>query len=115
MSKYLTFSLIIVAFVIGIVGGYGLSAYGDPDSDRMTQVTTESKLSKSNAMDDEMTSYTDQRYVNEMIMHHEDAVTMSANVLKHTSRKEVRTLATEIVETQTAEIVQMKQWLEEWK
>ena len=108
MSKYFTISLAIVALVIGLIGGYAVST---------TTPKTESKLAmqtKQVPPIDETGLYTDQQFLRDMIAHHTDAVEMSKRVLVHTSRKEVRELATTIIEAQTKEIAQMEAWLQEF-
>lgn len=56
----------------------------------------------------------DVEFVRQMISHHEGAVEM-ARVLKGSdSYAELKTLADGIIESQTAEIGQMKQWLKTW-
>lgn len=100
MSKYFTLSLTIVALVIGVIGGYALSG---------TSGVTDASMSEATS------TYTDQQFLSDMIMHHKDAVEMANRVLTHTSRKEVRDLATNIIEVQAKEITQMEAWVQEWK
>ena len=52
---------------------------------------------------------TDKQYLNEMIEHHSMAILTSDEILKKTSNYHVRRLASQITETQQAEIKQMKQ------
>jgi hypothetical protein len=52
---------------------------------------------------------TDKQYLNEMIEHHSMAILTSDEILKKTSNYHVRRLASQIAETQQAEIKQMKQ------
>lgn len=113
MSKYLAFSLMIVALVIGIIGGFFAS--GNSSLSAMVE-KKESKLAViMQERTPESGAYTDQQFLSDMIVHHESAVQMSKQVLEHTSRKEVRSLAVAIIEAQTKEIEQMKNWLQEWK
>lgn len=113
MSKYVAFSLMVVTMIIGIIGGYAVSKTQPVESTAMN--TTTSKIAELPTLADNTFVYTDQAYVSEMIRHHEDAVEMSKRVLAHTSRKEVRELAANIIEAQTVEITQMKQWLADWQ
>jgi len=53
-------------------------------------------------------------FIEQMIPHHEDAITMSNLALEKAQRSEVKTLAQNIIDSQTAEINQMKDWYEEW-
>nr|WP_320027137.1 DUF305 domain-containing protein [uncultured Acetobacterium sp.] len=53
-------------------------------------------------------------YLVHMIAHHEEAVS-SANILKmNTQREEMKKFADDIIKTQSAEIEQMKIWLNTW-
>ncbi len=53
-------------------------------------------------------------YLVHMIAHHEEAVS-SANILKaNTQRDEMKKFADDIIKTQSAEIEQMKIWLDTW-
>ncbi len=62
---------------------------------------------------DESISF-DQRFLQAMISHHEGAVDMAEEALEMSEREEIRTLANNIIATQTAEIEQMRAWLAEW-
>lgn len=55
----------------------------------------------------------DKVFIEEMIPHHEDAVKMSEMVL-NSDRLELRNSAKAIIQTQSAEIEQMRQWLNTW-
>ncbi|WP_346113180.1 DUF305 domain-containing protein [Nonomuraea maheshkhaliensis] len=52
-------------------------------------------------------------YLSQMVPHHEDAIT-AARQLQRSGRPEMRQLGQSIVTTQTAEVAQMKGWLEQW-
>ena len=54
---------------------------------------------------------TDKQYLNEMIEHHSMAILTSDEILKKTSNYHVRRLASQIAETQQAEIKQMKEMI----
>lgn len=56
----------------------------------------------------------DLRLLNAMIPHHEGAVVMAEDVLKKSKRPEMRQLAQNIIQSQKAEIEQMKQWRAAW-
>lgn len=56
----------------------------------------------------------DKQFLQEMITHHEDAVRMSQHVLTLNPREDVKTLANDIISSQSDEIRMMKKWLEEW-
>jgi len=49
-----------------------------------------------------------------MIVHHIGAIKMSENLLEQTDRPELIELANNIIESQSAEVDQMKGWLQTW-
>ncbi|MDO8269063.1 MAG: DUF305 domain-containing protein [Candidatus Levybacteria bacterium] len=56
----------------------------------------------------------DAHFIEQMIPHHEDAITMSKLALTKAQRPEVKTLATNIINSQSKEITDMKTWYKEW-
>ncbi|HRJ06214.1 MAG TPA: DUF305 domain-containing protein [Candidatus Saccharibacteria bacterium] len=56
----------------------------------------------------------DEEYLRQMILHHEQAIEMSVDADTNAKRQEVKDLAQGVIEAQTAEIKQMKQWQKEW-
>jgi uncharacterized protein (DUF305 family) len=56
----------------------------------------------------------DLRFIDGMIPHHEGALVMANEVLKKSTRPELKTLATGILKAQTGEIAQLKQWRKDW-
>lgn len=55
----------------------------------------------------------DRVFLEEMIPHHKMALMMTAHIVD-SDRPEIRTLAKNIMQTQTAEIEQMRQWYNTW-
>ena len=49
-----------------------------------------------------------------MVVHHIGAIKMSENLLEQTDRPELIELANNIIESQSAEVDQMKDWLQTW-
>jgi uncharacterized protein (DUF305 family) len=49
-----------------------------------------------------------------MVPHHEGAVMMAKELLAMDAHAELKTLAQSIVQSQTAEVAQMKTWQKEW-
>jgi len=69
------------------------------------------------ANDPDITGYSssiDMHFIEQMIPHHEDAITMSKSALTKAKRPEVKQLAQSIIDSQTKEIDQMKIWYKEW-
>ncbi len=56
----------------------------------------------------------DAHFIEQMIPHHEDAITMAKLALTKAKRPEVKKLAEEIIESQGKEITQMKNWYQNW-
>ncbi len=79
-----------------MMGGYGYSMMGD-NRYMMSDITTE------------------KQFVEDMIVHHQAAVTMANQVLKLNPRAEVKKLANDIISAQTSEINMMKDWITNWK
>lgn len=56
----------------------------------------------------------DAHFIEQMIPHHEDAITMSELALTEASRPEIKQLAQNIIDSQSKEIEIMKDWYEDW-
>lgn len=57
----------------------------------------------------------EKQFLEDMILHHEAALTMAQQVLTLSPRDTVKKLAEDIVSAQTKEIATMKEWLKGWK
>ncbi|MEO6508976.1 MAG: DUF305 domain-containing protein [Patescibacteria group bacterium] len=73
--------------------------------DRTNNVTNE----RSNMM-----GSIDRHFIEQMIPHHEDAITMANLALVKAKHPEVKKLAQNIIRTQTEEITKMKSWYRNW-
>jgi uncharacterized protein (DUF305 family) len=56
----------------------------------------------------------DKRFIDAMIPHHESAVEMARDAQSKTQRPEIMQLAKAIIDAQTGEIAQLKQWRSQW-
>lgn len=56
----------------------------------------------------------DLRFINAMIPHHQAAVIMTTDALQKSPRSEIKKLAQNIIDSQSAEINQMKRWRKAW-
>lgn len=56
----------------------------------------------------------DAHFIEQMIPHHEDAITMAKLAQTKANRPEVQELARNIIDSQGKEITQMKSWYREW-
>lgn len=61
-----------------------------------------------------MRGTTDAMFIEEMIPHHEDAIAMAELALDRAEHPEIEQLARDIIETQSAEIAQMRDWYRDW-
>jgi len=56
----------------------------------------------------------DREFIEQMIPHHQMGVMMAQMVLSGSEREEIRTLARSIIQTQSDEIEQMRNWYQDW-
>lgn len=56
----------------------------------------------------------DAHFIEQMIPHHEDAITMANVALEKASHQEIKQLAQDITRTQSEEITTMRQWYKDW-
>ena len=56
----------------------------------------------------------DLQFIDQMIMHHQGAITSSEHMIADSERPELRQLAENIQESQSEQIEQMQSWREEW-
>ncbi len=61
-----------------------------------------------------MGSNIDQHFIEQMILHHDDAITMANIALQKAEHPETKQLAQNIIQAQTSEINQMRQWYKSW-
>lgn len=56
----------------------------------------------------------DQHFIEQMIPHHDDAVTMANMALQKAEHPEIKNLSQNIIKAQTEEINKMRQWYKNW-
>ena len=56
----------------------------------------------------------DRHFIEQMIPHHDDAITMAKLAQQRATRPEIKTLASAIIEAQTKENNQMRAWYKQW-
>lgn len=124
--------------VIGLLVGVGIATYtasnavntGNTNMMRMmgmheTQLQQKESMmgdtSMQESMDEMMGSVTnktgeafDRSFLGSMIVHHQGAIEMAKLAQKYALHAELKTLAGEIIEAQTREIIQMRAWREAW-
>lgn len=95
----------LIGLLIGIVVTWGLTP-------AVLSTNSQDKTSsKSLARSDETL---DAHFIEQMIPHHEDAVTMAKLAQENAKRPEVKQLAQNIIDSQGNEIYQMKVWYKDW-
>jgi uncharacterized protein (DUF305 family) len=57
----------------------------------------------------------DSAFAKEMIPHHQMAIMMATMLERSTNRPEMKQLASDIIKTQTSEIILMREWLKKWE
>lgn len=81
------------------------------------QATSDGEMSMSR-MTDSLKNKTgdeyDKAFIEHMISHHESAVDMAKLSATNAKHDEIKTLSNNIIESQSGEIDQMKQWMVDW-
>jgi uncharacterized protein (DUF305 family) len=95
-------------------GWYGTAEAGTPQEAMMAQM--QSSAMNRAQMRQMMGGNVDldRMFLQMMIPHHEDAITMAQQALEQAEHAEVKTLAQTIVSTQQAEIEEMQRYLNDW-
>lgn len=139
MERTVPMTYVIIAILIGLGLGYGVSQSQAPEvmegesckqmcgsmMGDMKGMHGEGMMGDSMDMDSMMGHMMmgldgktgdafDEAFIDEMIVHHEGAVSMAEAALKSASHQEIKDMARAIIDAQTAEIEQMKQWKKSW-
>lgn len=98
-----------------VVGGFGvwfvmMTVVNTESADMMRMMGIGNTLSQRTPTQTSLDSH----FIEQMIPHHEDAIAMSTLALEKALRPEVKTLAQNIIDSQTKENIQMKAWYKEW-
>ncbi len=105
MNTKLSFSLITIAFIIGLSTGFAIS----PEY----QTSMEAKNSPMKELGNP-DKFLDQRYLNNMIAHHLSAIDLCEQVLKNSKRPELQELAKTIIKLDTEGIKSLYQYKKDW-
>ena len=95
-----TIIIIILALVVGLGIGYALSGGSLPARQSLGVGGMGQNI--------------DQRFIVQMIPHHEGAIAMAEIALERSKRPEIISLANGIIEAQTREITDMRAWYQSW-
>lgn len=105
MSKPLTFSLIIITFILGLNVGFILSPeYAVKMQSRNTSMVELGKSDK----------FVDLRYIDNMIAHHQSAIFMAKQIPKCSQGIDLINLGKEIIKSDEASITELYSWKKSW-
>jgi uncharacterized protein (DUF305 family) len=111
MNKQIVILLIVIAV---LVGGYFYARTVGPAENHSAAISQTSEMNHENHSDHAALVTDDKSFIEEMIPHHEEAITSSESLLKVAKSSEVRTLAQDIIDAQKKEVADMKSWYNEW-
>lgn len=101
---------VIIGLITGALLGIAISSYSVNNSNvgmmRMMGMRTAQK--------GQMMGGIDAHFIEQMIPHHEDAITMAKIAQQKAKRPEIKDLAIDIITAQQKEIDEMKEWYKNW-
>lgn len=101
--------LVGVVLTIGVVGAHHNFHVGEMMGSRENSSRTDSQSSSQGMMGN-----IDRHFIEQMIPHHEDAITMADIALEKAQHQEIKDLAKNIKTSQSAEIREMQAWYKNW-
>lgn len=101
---YGVIGLLVGIIVTGFTAGYSVN-HGNNGMMQMMGVNSNNRMMGRNV---------DKHFIEQMIPHHESAIAMAKLAKEKSKHDEVKTLAGNIISSQTAEIKTMKQWYKDW-
>ena len=104
--------------IIGLLGGVLIATFVasnavNTNNTGMMQMMGMRQMS-SQTDQQNMMSNIDAHFIEQMIPHHEDAITMADIALEKAQHQEIKQLSNDIKRTQSAEINQMTSWYKDW-
>ncbi|HEY4506677.1 MAG TPA: DUF305 domain-containing protein [Candidatus Paceibacterota bacterium] len=103
---------IIIAGLIGLALGIIIAPIFSPVMPMMWGDRMMYRNSTTNSY--QMMNQIDSHFIEQMIPHHEDAITMANLALTLSEHQEIKSLSNDIVRSQSQEIDQMQQWYKSW-
>ena len=104
MSKYLTSSLLVITFLVGLGVGFYISPSYAVMNDKDYGMTDLGRSDK----------YFDKRYIDAMIAHHLGAIQLAEQVKDKTKRPEIKVIAESILENEPKLINELYTWKKDW-
>lgn len=99
----------------------GMMGMGQMNKMMEERQDSDGNMGMGSSMDDMMVSMKDysgfefdKAFINAMIVHHEGAIRMAEQARHKAEHQELKNLAENIINAQTSEIEQMKQWKRDW-
>lgn len=99
----------LVIGIAGLVIGLVLGPYLIP-----SPYEKNGMMNQGSMMGGQMMGQIDSHFIEQMIPHHEDAITMAQLALTEAEHSELKKLSNNIIKSQSEEIDQMKKWYQEW-
>jgi uncharacterized protein (DUF305 family) len=108
--------MVAVALVIGHITGYAFNNndHKETPKENSSVNMSETMGSMTSGLQDKTGDEFDKAFITEMIVHHEGAVSMAHMAFLNAKHQEIKTMADQIINAQTLEIEQMKEWLKSW-
>jgi uncharacterized protein (DUF305 family) len=105
--------LVVIALVL-VGGGYALAKVVGPAETTQNTTAQMPKMDHTGHEDHAALVKDEKSFIQEMIPHHEEAISSSQELLKIAETPEVVTLANNIIAAQEKEVADMKAWYREW-
>jgi uncharacterized protein (DUF305 family) len=112
-TTYFFVIVILLASTIGV----GIILINLHPQNHSTNETSQELVITSNTnrkMGHEHQNWTESAFIEHMIPHHEEAISQSKMMLTKTVNSKYQAILENIIEVQTAEVAQMKQWYQDW-
>lgn len=103
LSLPFVISLVIIAFIAGLAGGY----YVSPTYQQTMYVKEEMGLGRADR-------FVDLRYINQMAVHHRGAILLAQQIADKTQRQEIKKLAADIQNGEPKLIEELYSWKKDW-
>jgi len=119
VTRNKVFILILIVLAIVAAGVWYVGIFSiKPEKNTAKDATVNTNATTKKASDNKFASLTgdafDEAYIADMLAHHEGAVNMSEQAMSVTAHEEIRTLASNITQTQSLEMMQMREWQKAW-
>jgi uncharacterized protein (DUF305 family) len=107
---------VLIVLLVVLVGSIWYFTFysAKPTSDNVIESATQSQAETQNIFESLKGEAFDEAYIADMIAHHEGAISMAEQAQAAASHAEIKTLASAITQTQSAEIEKMRKWQQDW-